>query len=522
MKTPRRKLWPVLVALTVVLAIAFVAVPAMAATGGHGQDKAKGAVQPHGTRVAATAQSQVQRQVIVEVGDPVVVGPHERVQTVVSIGGDVTIAGTVDESVIVIGGDVLLQATADVGGRMKNQDATMVIVNGELTRQTGAQVQGNIETIDIGNIGDVWEWASENGGWAAFRPIGSFIGWLVGTVVFLLLGLLAAAIMPGQIRAVERQVARRPGASLGWGALTVLLIVPLSIILLMITIIGIIPAVGVILVLPFFTIFVVTAVATFVVERLLGAQLKGNLMGAVAIASVATSTVVQIPFLGFLVLVAMTFIGTGAALIAWSQWRQGRRALREGGAPAGGPGGAPVGVGPGAGPGGHPQGAPAVPPAAPYAAPAPEPASWQPPYAQQPGGQPPYVPAQGAQPPYVPPQSAQPTYAQQTYAQSPYAPPPIAQAPVGTQAYLHPQYGWVVYGPPPEAQTAIQPPVVEPQTQVTEPQTQVTEPETPVEEPAPPALESETGAAVPGTPGEGAGEAADDAGADEVPHDEVK
>lgn len=499
MKTRRWRSWVAPLVLAVVLVIAAAIPVAAAAQGVRARDQAQDGAGLRAVRVTAATQNQVERKVIVRAGDPIVVGPEERVQTVVSIGGDVKIAGTVDESVVVIGGDLLLRATADVGRKMKDPDATVVVVNGKLTRQTGAQVAGKIEVVDIGNLGDVVAWAARNDGWQVFRPIGSFVGWLLCTVVILLLGLLAAAIMPGQIRAVGRQVARRPGGSLGWGALTVLLIVPLSIVLLMITVIGIIPAVGVLIVLPFFTVFVVTSVATFAAERLLGAQLKGNLMGAVAIGSVATSTVVQIPFLGFIILAAMTFIGTGAALIAWNRWRQERRLVREGGSPTTGgpgqgPGGAPQGVPPGA-PSAEPQG---VPPGVP-------PAFWYPAGAQSPG-----TPPQDVRPVDAPQQLAPPPYAQ-----SPYAPPPIAQAPVGTHAYLHPQYGWVVYGPPAEAQTAAQPEVAELGTQVTPPDTQA-------EVPAAPAHGAETSMIGSEATDPDADAAADDVGAAGMPRDDVE
>jgi hypothetical protein len=410
------------------------------------------ALAAQGASTTSLAQtSQVERQVIVEFGDPVVVRHGERVETVVSIGGDVTIAGTVDKTVVTVGGDVTLLSTANVGRQASAQEASIVLINGDLTRQNGAQVTGDIQTVDIGNVGEVWEWASERGGWSAFSPFASFVGWLVATVVFLLLGLLAAAIMPAQIRAVERQVAKRPGGSLGWGALTVLIIVPVSLVVLTITVIGLLVVLPAIALLPFFTFFVVTAVGTFVIERLFGDRLKGNLMAAVAIAVGATSVVVRVPVLGSFVLIAMVFIGTGAAVLAWNGWRLERRALREGGAPAGGFPGGTSGAPP-QGPVYTPQGVPvtqgyAQAPGAPQAAGQQGIASYgQPPYAQPPYGQAPYAPS--------------------PYAQAPYAQPPMGQAPVGTQAYLHPQYGWLVYPPPaqtlpPEGWTAGAPPVAE-------------------------------------------------------------
>ena len=352
--------------------------------------------QPGAPDAVTGAQSgEVSRSVIVELGDPVRVETNERVQTVVSVGGDVTIAGTVTETIVTVGGNVTLEPTAKVGSQTTGQGASIVLVNGTLTKQPGAEVHGDVQRVDVGNLGDVVGWAADRDAWRPFAAIGSFVGWLVMTVVFLLLGLIAAAAMPGQLRSVGRALQLRPGASLGWGALTFFVIVPLSLILLVITIIGILVVIPAAIALPFIYFFATLAVGTYVVERLLGARLKGNLLPATVIAVVATSLVGQIPFLGALVLLAMMIVGTGAIVLAVGDWRRRRRALRA--AAPGTPGGAPV----------YPQ----------------------PPYAGQPQG--PY----GAQP--YPGQAqgqlvyGQPQYAPPQYAPPPYTPPPyVAEAPV--------------------------------------------------------------------------------------------
>ena len=299
---------------------------------------------------ANDAQTGVQRQAIVEVGDPVFVARDDTVDTVVSIGGDVTIAGTVKNTVVAVGGDVTLRPTAVVGTSVADPNASsIVVVNGEFRREPGAEVTGSIDTVDLGNVGDALSWAGRGETWRPLSAIGSFVTWLIFTVVFLLLGLLAAAVMPSQIRAIERHISLRPWASLGWGALT-FFVLPLAIIVTAITIIGLLIVIPTLFVLPLFTFFVVTSVGTFVVERLLATQLKGNLTLAVVIAVLATSLVQKIPVAGGLILFAMILIGTGAAVLALAEWRRGRKAARA--ALAGGP--APVGPGPGAPYGGQP------------------------------------------------------------------------------------------------------------------------------------------------------------------------
>ncbi len=337
-KRQKRKIAVLALAVVALIVALGLAAPAFA-QGSNGQRV--------GPVAANDAQNGVQRQVIVEFGDPVTVASGDTVDTVVSIGGDVTIAGTVQNTVVTVGGDVTLRSTAVVGAGVSDPNATsVVVINGELTREPGAEVTGSIDTVDVGNAGDAVAWAADRDTWRPFSAIGSFVIWLIFTVVFLLLGLIAAAVMPSQIRAVERHISLRPAASLGWGALTFIL-VPIAFVVLAITIIGLLVVIPAALVLPFFTFFVVTAVGTYVVERLFAAQLKGNLMLAVVIAVLATSLVVQIPVFGGIVLFAMVLIGTGAAMLALAEWRRNRKAARAALALAAGSG--PVGPGPGPG-----------------------------------------------------------------------------------------------------------------------------------------------------------------------------
>ena len=105
--------------------------------------KAERQAQQSALLVAVNAQKNVQRQVIVEFGDPVNIARDDRVETVVSIGGDVTVAGTVDTTVVAVGGDVTLLPTAKVGPA-NGDEASIVVINGELTRAAGAQVSGGV------------------------------------------------------------------------------------------------------------------------------------------------------------------------------------------------------------------------------------------------------------------------------------------------------------------------------------------------------------------------------------------
>ena len=53
-----------------------------------------------------------------------------------------------------------------------------------------------------------------------------------------MLGLVAAALMPKQMRAVQRKLAQKTAASLGWGALTFFVIAPAVLVVLVISVVG--------------------------------------------------------------------------------------------------------------------------------------------------------------------------------------------------------------------------------------------------------------------------------------------
>jgi hypothetical protein len=169
-------------------------------------------------------------------------------------------------------------------------------------------------------------------GWGArgvfFNPLLglSFFGWLAQTAFFLVLALVAAALMPGQLRGVQAQLPRRPWASLGWGALVFFIVAPATLVVLVISIIGLLLVVpyAVFLLLALF--FVTTAVAAFLAQKALTAfRGKESLMLAVTVGVVGTTVVSRIPVAGPLVLVVMMVMGTGAAVLGFAQHRRARR-----------------------------------------------------------------------------------------------------------------------------------------------------------------------------------------------------
>lgn len=312
-----------LLALTVALVIT-----GLAATGIAGAGPRDGV-----SRTAVTVQTA---DAIVEFGDPVQIAKDERVESVVAFGGDVTVAGTVTHSVVAIGGDVRLLPTADVGQALTGTDPSVVSVGGTITVAEGAAVNGELQRIDEFNWPQIVDATAPDvraDTWIGF----SFLGWIVQTAIFLVLGLVAAALLPKQMTAVARSLAARPGASFGWGALTFFIVVPAAAILLLVSVIGILVLVPAIVVVPLIYFFASLSVAVFIVQRLISRTGRAqNLMLATALGVVGTTIVSRIPVAGGLALLVMILFGTGAAVLAVLDWRRNRR-LTAAPAPAGGP-----------------------------------------------------------------------------------------------------------------------------------------------------------------------------------------
>lgn len=259
--------------------------------------------------------------------------------SVVAFGGDVTVKGSVGASVVAFGGDVRLLPGSVVGTSMKASDKSVVLFGGKLTRDPSAQVTGATAVYDNANWAEAAGWFSNGVGKGLVQPWGglSFLGWVIQAAVFLVLGLVAAALLPKQMRAVQRKLAEKTAASLGWGALAFFVIAPAVLVVLVISVVGLLLVLPYAVFLALFYFFVITSVAALVAGLLLrGTRHADNLVLAVVLGVLATTVVSKIPVAGFIVLVAMAVFGAGAAVLAYGEHRRARRAAMTP-APAGGP-----------------------------------------------------------------------------------------------------------------------------------------------------------------------------------------
>jgi len=290
----------------------------------------------------STGAIVLQRGSEVRFGEDVVVAKGTKVPSVVAFGGDIVVNGRVTDSVVAFGGDITVNGTVGTsivafGGNIKlgphavagrdlaPSDASLVLFGGDLTRAPGSEVVGQTKSFKGVNLGDALGWAGRG---ILFSPVLGFslVGWIVQTAFCLVLALVAAALMPRQLRGVQRQLGHKPWASLGWGALTFFVVAPAILVVLVISIVGLLLVIpyGLFVLLAYF--FVTTAVGAFLAQKVLtGFGGKESLMLAVTIGVVGTTVVTRIPVIGPVLEVAMMVVGSGAAVLAVAEWRRGRR-----------------------------------------------------------------------------------------------------------------------------------------------------------------------------------------------------
>jgi hypothetical protein len=250
--------------------------------------------------------------------------------SVVAFGGSVTVAGSVRTAVAAFGADVRLLPTARLGTTLGPNDSSLLVIGGTTTTAAGAQVAGKSTTWTLGSLRS----AVASGFWRPIvRPfaVTSLVVWAGSTVVVLALGLLIAGLFPRQTRRVSDRISTRYWSSLGWGALSAFIIVPLVTAALIVTIVGIILAVPwLLIVVPAVLLFGYVSFAALLGGWLLGlAGYRGGSMILAALTGVMALQLVRlIPIAGEIAAVVATVVGFGAAITAFVEWRVERSRLR--------------------------------------------------------------------------------------------------------------------------------------------------------------------------------------------------
>ncbi len=266
-----------------------------------------------------------ERGTVFQAGNNVTIPREDTAESVVAIGGNVTVAGTVRTSIIAVGGDVRLNRTAVVGSSVQQADTSIVLVGGSLDQAQGARVTGQVSNVTGSWAGDIWNQGITD---QVTRPYSGFslIAWLGGTVLALLLAVLIAALVPRQVTAVRDRVRRSFWSSLGWGALGLIILVPLVTVLLVITVIGL-------LAVPPWLLVVVSALvlgAVAVAAALGGWALsvagykRENLILTALVGVVILRLLALLPLAGGIITAIAWMVGFGATAVALWSWQRRR------------------------------------------------------------------------------------------------------------------------------------------------------------------------------------------------------
>jgi len=258
-------------------------------------------------------------------GDVVFVGKDEVQDNVISFGGDVTVEGTVEQSIVVFGGSLVL--SGEVGdsvvgfGCNITLKSTAVIqgdiasIGGILNKEPGCMIKGDTVYFKGGEAisklfkGSIFSFP--------LMPIILIIK-LIGFFVWLLIGLLMAALFPRQLSLASSQVRSAFWPVVGTGIVVLILFGGLVVVfaLLSIVLIGIpfllmLGALGLAI-----KIFGQVALFTFFGESLGKSFGWKNIApaAAVVIGLIIVSFFKFIPILGFLFSFCLSIIGWGVTI----------------------------------------------------------------------------------------------------------------------------------------------------------------------------------------------------------------
>ena len=274
---------------------------------------------------------QVNRGEIVVFGQDVVVKEGETSNSIVLIGGNLTVEGTADGDVVVIFGSVTVSGHADrdlvvVGGSAElleggSVDGDAVIVGGSLKRAAGSTINGDQRQFDLGgtfpNLSWVGDWTVK--GLLYARPLPPQLSWVWGvTAILAITYLLLAAVFPRPVGACVQALETNAATSLVVGLLSIALIGPV-VFLLIVSVAGIfiIP----VLLLALTGACLIGKLAVYqCTGRQMGLQIGARSLQQPALAlliGIALYTILYtVPVLGFLVWGLTLAWGLGAVFVA--------------------------------------------------------------------------------------------------------------------------------------------------------------------------------------------------------------
>lgn len=262
---------------------------------------------------STTVNGTVQGQAVSVFGNTRVNGSVGR--ETVAVLGNIQINGTVGGEVVAVLGDVELGPKAEVKGNM-------VIVGGKLKRDPAATFSGNLQEVTIplwssGKLVGLTTWFKRCALLGRPLAFGDHLGWawMIAIAVFSLYVLLAL-LFPRAIEKCAQTLEERPGSSF-LAVLLTILIIPVLIVLLIITGVGV-------LLLPFIVVGLIlgSIFGKAVMHAWLGRRITCYFgpgpMQHVAVATLLGSVILlllyTVPFLGFFLFKVLGIIGLGVVI----------------------------------------------------------------------------------------------------------------------------------------------------------------------------------------------------------------
>ncbi len=263
----------------------------------------EGDVLALGGEVNLTSRAQVMGDFLVGAGSASIDGVVEGDLT--GGGGEVGIAGEVGGDVHLEVDQLTLSPTAIIQG-----DLTYTSVE-EADIQPGAQIAG----IVTQNLPEVKGERARPFPLALLSGAG---GKVIGFLMALLAGLIIILLVPRRLTAMAESIRIRPGPSVGWGAI-ILLLTPIAAVIVCMTVVGI-PVGLIALVLYAISIYlsqipVSLLVGRWIVRRGRGAESRVVIFGAFALGLIILRLLRLIPKVGWLIGLAVVLFGLGAIVV---------------------------------------------------------------------------------------------------------------------------------------------------------------------------------------------------------------
>ncbi len=258
------------------------------------------------TIIGFAAGAQAENITIFKIGEDVSVEEGTRANHVLTINGQITVAGTVEGNVFALGDSVVLAKKAVVKGNV-------VTLGGVIVMGKGAEVHGTVTEINSSNISEVithvlsdeWE------GWSWVFAIFSL------TIFFsvLIIAVLIVVLIPKPIQIISGAIQEETVKITLWGLLGMVLVMPLAV-LLTISVIGIV-------LIPLEMILVVSAVLLgfIAVSQLLGRKLYAllkrpsqHILRETFWGLVVLWIIGWLPYIGWMIKVLAMMMGLGAVI----------------------------------------------------------------------------------------------------------------------------------------------------------------------------------------------------------------